>query len=155
MYRVLLVDDEILVREAISENIKWVELGYMLVGSCQNGKEAIEFLKKNPVDVVLTDICMPYVDGMELTKFIFYNLKNINIIIFSGFNDFEYAKNAIKYNVKEYLLKPVTACELSDTLITLKDKMDKKKEEEKKYETYNKNRLFIESRVFSDFIMGL
>lgn len=158
MYRVLLVDDEVLVREAISENIKWEELGYELVGSCRNGREAIEFLEKNSVDVVLTDICMPYVDGMELSEYIYNYSKNINIIIFSGFDDFEYAKKAIKYNVEEYLLKPVTAYELSETLTGLKEKLDKKKEEEKKLgklnETYYKNRLFIKSRVLEDFIKG-
>lgn len=105
MYRVLLVDDEVLVREAISENISWEELGYELAGSCQNGKEAMEFLEKNPVDVVLTDICMPYVDGMELSEFVYKNYKKTNIIIFSGFDDFEYAKKAIKFNVEEYLVR--------------------------------------------------
>ena len=59
MYKVLLVDDEILVREAISAKIEWGHLGFELVGDCENGKAAIEFLKENPVDVVLTDICMP------------------------------------------------------------------------------------------------
>lgn len=158
MYQVLLVDDEVLVREAISENIKWNELGYELVGSCQNGREAIEFLEKNSVDIVLTDICMPYVDGMELSEYIFNNLTNINIIIFSGFDDFEYAKKAIRYNVQEYLLKPVTAFELSEVLTNLKEKMDKKKEEQKKFgklnETYHKNRLFIKCRLLEDFIKG-
>ncbi len=158
MYRVLLVDDEVLVREAISENIKWDELGYELAGSCQNGKEAIDFLEKNSVDVVLTDICMPYVDGMELSEFIFNHLKNINIIIFSGFDDFEYAKKAIKYNVKEYLLKPVTASELSKILTDLKDKMDKNKQETEKFvrlnESYNKNKLLIKSKVMDDLIKG-
>lgn len=148
MYRVLLVDDEILIRNVISQSIKWLELGYVLAGTCKNGKEAVEFIKNHPVDVVLTDICMPYLDGMELTKFIFHNFNKINVIIFSGFNDFEYAKNAIRYKVKEYLIKPVTTCELSKTLISLKDQMDKKKEEDKKYETYIKNRLLIDATSF-------
>lgn len=158
MYRVLLVDDEVLVREAISENISWEELGYELAGSCQNGKEAMEFMENNPVDVVLTDICMPYMDGMELSEYIFKNYKKVNIIIFSGFDDFEYAKKAIKYNVEEYLLKPVTAFELTDILTGLKDKMDKKKEEEEKFfkinETYYKNKIYIESKALEDLIKG-
>ncbi len=158
MYRVLLVDDEVLVREAISENIRWDDLGYELAGNCQNGKEAIEFLEKNSVDVVLTDICMPFVDGMELSEFIYKNYRNINIIIFSGYDDFEYAKKAIKYNVEEYLLKPVTASELSKVLIDLKEKMDSKKMEAEKYirlyESYNKNKLLIQSKVLDDLIKG-
>jgi two-component system response regulator YesN len=158
MYRVLLVDDEVLVREAISENIKWNELGFELAGNCQNGKEAIEFLEKNSVDVVLTDICMPYVDGMELSEFIYNHFKNIHIIIFSGYDDFDYAKKAIKYNVEEYLLKPVTAFELSKVLTDLKEKIDTKKQEAasyvKLYESYNKNKLLIKSKVIDDLLKG-
>ena len=108
MYKVLLVDDEILVREAISAKIEWGHLGFELVGDCENGKAAIEFLKENPVDVVLTDICMPYLDGMGLSKYIYENMPQTRIIIFSGYSDFEYAKQAIQYKVAEYLLKPVT-----------------------------------------------
>jgi two-component system, response regulator YesN len=158
MYRVLLVDDEVLVREAVSENIRWNELGYELAGNCQNGKEAIDFLEKNSVDVVLTDICMPFVDGMQLSEFIYKSYNQINIIIFSGYDDFEYAKKAIKYNVEEYLLKPVTAFELSEVLTNLKGKMDKKKEEANKIgklnEAYYKNKLFIKSKVLEDLIRG-
>ena len=68
----------------------------------KNGKAAIEFLKENPVDVVLTDICMPYLDGMGLSKYIYENMPQTRIIIFSGYSDFEYAKQAIQYKVAEY-----------------------------------------------------
>ena len=68
MYRILLVDDEALIREAVSENVKWEQYGYELAGSCENGKEALECIEENPVDVVFTDICMPYMDGMELSE---------------------------------------------------------------------------------------
>ena len=66
MYRVLLVDDEILVRDAIKENIDWKGLDCELVGDCENGQQAAEFVKTHPVDIVLTDILMPYMDGMML-----------------------------------------------------------------------------------------
>ena len=65
MYRILLVDDEILVRDAIKENIDWEGIGCQLVGDCENGQQAAEFVKEHPVDIVLTDILMPYMDGME------------------------------------------------------------------------------------------
>lgn len=158
MYKVLLVDDEVLVREAISEIIGWEELGLELVGTCQNGKEAMEFMKNNIVDMVLTDICMPYVDGIELSEFIYKKFPNTRIIIFSGFDEFEYAKKAIKYNVEEYLLKPITAAELSKILTDVKAKMDQKKKQEKKInvlnETYKKNRIYIKSKILADFITG-
>ena len=128
MYKLLLVDDEILVREAIAENIRWNELGYELVLVCENGKEAIDYIKENKVDVVITDICMPFVDGIELSKYIYENNLLINVIVFSGYDDFKYAKKALEYGVIEYLLKPITSYELSETLMNLKVKMDKKKE---------------------------
>ena len=124
MYKVLLVDDEALIREAISENTKWNELGYELVGACKNGKEAIEKIKENPPDLLLTDICMPYVDGMDLTKFVYENYRDTKVVIISGYDEFEYAKNAVKYQVVEYILKPITAVELSETLKKVREKLD-------------------------------
>lgn len=92
MYRILLVDDEILVRDAIKENIDWEGIGCQLVGDCENGQQAAEFVKEHPVDIVLTDILMPYMDGMELSHFLHDNYPDIVIVIFSGFGEFEYAK---------------------------------------------------------------
>ena len=101
MYRILLVDDEILVRDAIKENIDWEGLGCELTGICENGQQAAEFVKQHPVDIVLTDILMPYMDGMELSHFLHDNYPDVVIVIFSGFGEFEYAKKAIQYNVSE------------------------------------------------------
>ena len=106
MYRILLVDDEILVRDAIRENIDWKAMDCELVGDCDNGKAAAEFVQTHPVDIVLTDILMPYMDGMELSHFLHDNYPDIVIVIFSGFGEFEYAKKAIQYDVSEYMLKP-------------------------------------------------
>ena len=116
MYRILLVDDEILVRDAIKENIDWKSMDCQLVGDCENGKQAADFVKSHPVDIVLTDILMPYMDGMELSHFLHDNYPEIVIVIFSGFGEFEYAKKAIQYNVSEYMLKPVTAMELREVI---------------------------------------
>lgn len=102
-----------MVRDAIRNRMDWNSLGFELAADCQNGKEAIDYIKEHRVDVVLTDICMPHVDGMELSKYLYENYPDTQIIIFSGFSDFEYAKKAIQYKVSEYLLKPVTAKELS------------------------------------------
>lgn len=125
MYRILLVDDEALIREAVSENVNWEQYGYKLAGSCENGKEALEFIEKHPVDVVLTDICMPYMDGIELSEKINGSYSFIKVIILSGYDDFEYAKKAIRHGVKDYLLKPITAEELGNILLAVKDELDK------------------------------
>ena len=132
MYKILLVDDEILVRDAIRENIDWKSLDCELVGDCENGRQAVEFVQSHKVDVVLTDICMPYMDGMELSEFLHDNYPDILIVIFSGFGEFEYAKKAIRYNVSEYMLKPVTAMELTKVLRNMKEKLDSRKKEQKK-----------------------
>ena len=81
MYKILLVDDEILVRDAIRENIDWKSLDCELVGDCENGRQAVEFVQSHKVDVVLTDICMPYMDGMELSEFLHDNYPDILIVI--------------------------------------------------------------------------
>lgn len=158
MYNILLVDDEILIREAISENIKWEELGFKLIGTCQNGKEAIDFLEDNHVDVLLTDIWMPIVDGIELIKYTYNNFPEISVIVFSGFDEFEYAQKAIRYNVEEYILKPVTAAELSKTLTDVKARRDKRIEKENNWnkinETYKKNKIYIKSKLLIEFITG-
>ena len=127
MYRILLVDDEILVRDAIRENIDWGAMDCQLVGDCENGRQAMEFVTEHPVDIVLTDICMPYMDGMELSKFLHEEYPDIFIVIFSGFGEFEYAQKAIQYGVSEYLLKPVTAMELREVIGRVKEKVDEKR----------------------------
>lgn len=161
MYKVLLVDDEILIREAISAKIQWNQLGFELVGECENGRDAIEVLKNTPVDVVLTDICMPYIDGMELSKYMYENLPQTAIIIFSGYTDFEYAKQAIQYKVAEYILKPVTARELSEVLDRIREKLDSERQKVQKmdelskvYSSYTKNEALIISRALSRLVRG-
>lgn len=124
MYSVLLIDDEILIREAISQNTKWEELGYELVGTCRNGREAIEYLKERPVDLVITDIYMPYVDGIEVARYVYENCRDTRVVIISGYDEFEYAKKALQYKVVEYILKPVTAMELSELLTRIREKLD-------------------------------
>lgn len=159
MYRILLVDDEILVRDAIRENIDWEGLDCELAGDCQNGQEAAEFVKKNQVDIVLTDICMPYMDGMELSHFLHDNYPDIVIVIFSGFGEFEYAKKAIQYNVSEYMLKPITAMELTGVIKKMKEKVDQCKAEKTKLENltkasenYRKNAQIIRSKAIEALV---
>lgn len=154
MYKILLVDDEILVRDAIRANIDWGKLDCELIGDCENGKQAVEFVKTHEVDIVLTDILMPYMDGMELSHFLHDNYPDILIVIFSGFGEFEYAKKAIQYNVSEYMLKPVTAMELTKVIGNMKEKLDSRKKEQRKMESltqvsqdYHKNANVIRSKA--------
>lgn len=161
MYKVLLVDDEILVRDAMKQTINWESLGYELVGDCENGRDAIDFIDRKNVDLVLTDICMPYVDGIELCKYLYENYPEIKVVIFSGFSDFEYAKQAIRYKVVEYMLKPITAVELRQLLIGMKEKFDstmKEKNEKyllkKTYKNYKKSHNVIRASLLKKLVLG-
>lgn len=158
MYQLLFVDDEPLIREGVSQNVPWLQLGYELAGTCENGKEAREFLCTHPVDVVVTDICMPFVDGMELSAFIQKEFPGIKVLILSGYDDFDYAKSAIKYGVEEYLLKPITSLELSEVLTSLKEKLDREREEDRRreeiYTVYRKGHMLLCSDALLHTITG-
>ena len=112
------------------------------------------------MDVVLTDICMPYMDGMELSEFLHDNYPDILIVIFSGFGEFEYAKKAIRYNVSEYMLKPVTAMELTKVLRNMKEKLDSRKKRNRKkwnpcrrlQKDYHKNVDVIRSKALETLV---
>lgn len=158
LYKVLLVDDEVLIREAISENIEWNKLGYDFLGACKDGRQAIELIKKDPPDLVITDINMPYVDGIELTKYIYENYSDIKVIIISGYDEFEYAKQAVKYKVLEYVLKPVTAFELSEILTKVKTSFDEERRKNNNIKrirgAYVSNLPVLKGRFLNNLIQG-
>lgn len=158
MYRLLLVDDEALIREGVGENVPWGELGYELAASCENGRQAWDYICTHPVDVVMTDICMPFMDGMELSSLIRRDFPHIKVLLLSGYDEFEYAKSAIKYGVEEYILKPVTSCELGDILIELGKKLDREREEERKrnevYAAYRRGKQLLCTDALINVITG-
>ena len=118
-YKVLLVDDEPQAIDAMEHKIHWKDLHFQVVGSATNGVKALDLVEKLQPDVVLTDIRMPYMDGLELTRRLNQEYANIRVILCTGFDEFEYAKEAVHLDVQEYMLKPVNAEELSDSLLRL------------------------------------
>lgn len=124
LYRVLLVDDEEDIRVGISRKMDWEGIGFALVGEAENGQEALELAEQLKPDVVLTDIKMPFMDGLELCRILTQRLPAAKFVVFSGFDEFEYAKQAIRMNVSEYILKPINAPELSEVLRKLKSQLD-------------------------------
>lgn len=155
MYKAILVDDEALIRDAISSTIQWENYGFNLTATCQNAKEAVEILESNTPDLVITDICMPFMDGLELSKYIYENFPQVIVIIISGYNDFEYAKQAVRYQVQEYLLKPLTAAEFSDILTKVKKSLDKKNKEQKYLEKIKHSYTENLSTLKNQFLAGL
>lgn len=128
-YSVLLVDDEEEVIQIIIKKLDWESLGFRVVGYAHNGVEALEIAEEQQPDVVMTDIKMPYMDGLTLSRRLKELYRDVKIIIFSGFDEFEYAKEAIKIEVEEYLLKPVNAAELSEVFRRIRGNLDREMDE--------------------------
>lgn len=116
MIKVLLVDDEIAIREGIRNSFPWEESGYTLVGEAPDGEIALPMIMDENPDIVITDIRMPFMDGMELCRQVKQRMPWVAIVILSGYDDFNYAREAISLGVQEYMLKPITARELRDVL---------------------------------------
>ncbi|WP_250277846.1 response regulator transcription factor [[Clostridium] colinum] len=127
MYKTIIVDDENLIREGLKNIIDWESLNITILDTAQNGKEALEIFKKNPVDIIITDINMPLVNGIDLLKQIKYIDKNVKFIILSGYEDFTYAKEAISIGVEAYILKPIDEEELLKVLKDIVTKLDEYK----------------------------
>ena len=130
MYKVLLVDDEDEIRGRIANHLKDVD-GFTIVGSTGNGFDALEFLEQNTVDVILSDIKMPFVDGIEMTRQVRTLYPSIKIAFITGYDDFQYAKEAIHLKIEHYLMKPVAPGELREFLARLKTEMDAAVEKKK------------------------
>ena len=157
-YKVILVDDEVEVIDVMKKKIRWNDLGFDVVGSATNGVKALELVEKLQPDVVLTDIKMPYMDGLELARKLNQDYPNIYIMLCTGFDEFEYAKEAVHLEIKEYMLKPISATELSESLMKLKATLDREREEKlnvKKLEDYFQEVLpKLQSNFFISLIEG-
>lgn len=124
MYTALIVDDEEELRRAIIESVDWHELGFEVVGDAGNGIDALELAERLEPDLILTDINMPMMTGLELAKRVRELRPATQVVILSGYDDFRYAQTAIQYNIIGYLLKPISAKELSSELENIKRRMD-------------------------------
>ena len=133
-YSVLLVDDEEEVTQVILQKIDWESLGFHIIGSATNGVKALEMAEKYQPDVVMTDIKMPYMDGLELSGRLKKEFPTIRILLFTGFDEFEYAKEAVHLEVEEYILKPINSAELTEVFVRLKETLDQDREEKRSVE---------------------
>jgi len=129
MTKVFLVDDEIAIRESLRNSFPWEEKGYQLVGEAPDGEMALPMIRDLNADILLTDIRMPFMDGMKLCEEVQRTMPWVERIILSGYDDFDYARKAISLGVREYLLKPVTAKELEAALERARNQIAEKKRE--------------------------
>ncbi|MFC5402198.1 response regulator [Cohnella soli] len=128
MYKVIIVDDEAVVRLGLKNTIDWREHGFELIGDYANGREAWEAIELQKPELVISDISMPFMDGLELAGLIAAQYPYIKMIILTGFDEFEYAQQAIRLKVSDFILKPITAKEMRTLLDRVKAEMDEETE---------------------------
>jgi Response regulator containing CheY-like receiver domain and AraC-type DNA-binding domain len=139
MYRILLAEDEVDLLDAMIQTIDWAALGFETPVGCHNGQEAIDRLEAGfRPDLVITDICMPLVDGLALSEYLHDRLPQTMIIILSGYDDFSYAQQAVKLQIRDYVLKPITPKRLIALLQTLASEL-----QQKQSETHSSSRIMV------------
>lgn len=136
MLKVFLVEDESIVREGLKNNIPWQEYGYQFTGEASDGEMALPMIRKIRPDVLITDIKMPFMDGLALSQIVTQEIPDIKIIIISGYDEFEYAQRAIRVGVEQYLLKPITRGALRKVLLEIREKIETEQEQKNYLETF-------------------
>lgn len=124
MHKLLIVDDETETRDALYQYFPWDELGFEVVGQYDNGEQALEVIKSDPPEVVFSDIKMPVMNGLELAEQLFHINSKTKVIFLSGHADFEIAKKAMVYGVKDYILKPAKYKELTEVFSRIKKELE-------------------------------
>lgn len=152
MYKVFLVEDEVIIREGLRSSIPWEQCGFSFVGDAPDGELALPLIRHCKPDLLITDIKMPFMDGLALSQRVHQELPDTRIIIISGYDDFQYARQAIEIGVEQYLLKPITKTALMKALEEVRDKLDAEEEqrsyveqfrqEAREYEHFSRRRFF-------------
>ncbi len=152
MFKIFLVEDEIVVREGIRNNILWEQYGFLYAGDAPDGELALPLIRQIQPDLLITDIRMPFMDGLALIELVRKELPNTKIVIISGYDDFAYAQQAIRMGVEQYLLKPIVKDKIAEVLIALNKKMETEQQqreylarfqrEAQEYETFSRRRFF-------------
>ncbi len=144
MFRVYLIDDEVWALISLEKLIPWEEYGFCICGKSNSAKAAWEEICKNPPDVVITDIRMPGMSGLELLKRLHDEKMKTQVVLVSGFAEFQYAQEAIKHGAFEYLLKQVKREQLKDCMIRLADFLSKQQEKQLETEAYNEKQFWTQ-----------
>ncbi len=127
MVKVFLVEDEFIVRNGIKKSIAWEDEGMTFAGEAGDGELAFPLIKKTKPDILITDIKMPFMNGIELSEAVHKILPDTKIVILSGYGEFEYAQQAINIGIEKYLLKPISSAKLLEALRDVAQKIEKEK----------------------------
>ena len=156
MTKIFFVEDEMMIRKAIIGSVDWSRHDIEVVGDAPNGKEALEIIKTTKIDIVITDIKMPTMDGLELATEIRAQYPHMRVIILSGYDDFEYARSAMKLGITDYLLKPVSEDDLIPLIKKIADEIDAEQESQREalrhQRLINENRILIQSKFIQDVL---
>lgn len=137
LYKIIIVDDEFFIRDGLA-SYDFDRLGFKIVGTASNGEEALDIMKQVNADLVITDVKMPIMDGLELSKIIEKSYPFCKVVILTGYKDFDYIRESIQNGVVDYLLKPVDFIELDQLISKIKLKLDNEKENLNLVDTYKK-----------------
>ena len=158
VYKVFLVEDEIVTREGIRDNVNWKDNRFEFSGEATDGDSALPLIQAVKPDVLITDIKMPFMDGLQLCKIIRERMPWVKIVILSGHDEFEFAQEAIKLGVNEYLLKPITVQEMHKVLHKLAAQLDHEKSEEedlkKLHGQLEENQAILRERLLLQVVTG-
>ena len=155
MLKIFLAEDEVIVRETIKRMIPWENLGFELVGEAADGEMALPLLLRQKPDLLITDIKMPFMDGLTLAKVAKKEIPGLKVVILSGYDDFSYAKQAINIGVEDYLLKPITKDALIERLTEIRSRYEHEKTQKEYYEKFHREMQAYEKNSSRDFFEAL
>ena len=138
MIKVFLVEDEFIIRKSIRENINWEKEGFQFCGEAGDGEIALPLIRREKPDILITDVKMPFMDGLELSALVKKELPATKILILSGFRDFDFAKKAISIGVTDYLSKPITSERLLEAIKQVSKRIEDEREDASLLKTYQK-----------------
>ncbi len=158
LYNIMIVDDEAAVREGMVNRVKWEELGFRIIAEAENGEEALEKAEALDIDLVLTDIKMPFMDGITMAERLLRDKPHLKLIFLTGFDEFEYAQEAIRLKAIDYILKPINSFEVKDMLLRVKGILDREIEEKRNLQIlearYRDSLPFIKIQFLHEVLTG-
>ena len=155
-FTIILADDEKQILQGMLSSIPWTSLGYRVVATADNGKEALELAKQYHPDLLISDIKMPFMTGLELAQNIHENFMQIKVVLFSGWDEFEFARSAIRYGVSEYMLKPIDYPEMNKLLKRIHEELeaeyDARLDRERQKKIYQESLPLLRQRFFMQLL---